>query len=137
MIYIRTYYLFKIKNEFYDIYNRNPYSLYKTLENLYLFKNKDFNLGISLFTQLCEFHNVDLLEYYFSTKKYPKDKNKYILKNRYETTTVYIRPSVIKIVTNKNNPNIFKILNYYSPYIFVIDFNSKDYFWLKNTYSKI
>lgn len=133
---MRTYYLFRIKNEFYDIYLKNPYSLYKTLENLYSYKNRDLNLGISLFTQLCEFHNVDLLDFYFSSKKYPKKNKTYILKSKKnnEITLLTINPSIIKIKTNINIPKILKILNYYSMYIFACDFKNKDYFWINKTY---
>lgn len=133
---MRTYYLFRIKNEFYDIYLKNPYSLYKTLENLYAYKNRDLNLGISLFTQLCEFHNVDLLDFYFSSKKYPKKNKTYILKSKKtnEITLLTINPSVIEIKTNINIPKILKILNYYSIYIFACDFKNKDYFWINKTY---
>lgn len=135
---MRTYNLFIIKSEFYHTYVSNSFSLYKTLENLNGFKRKDASFGRTLFHQLCELHNVHLLENYFKGKGFPMYKNAYVLINqkKKEKTFLQIKPSRLMVTTNKNVPAIFRILNYYNAYIFVCDFKNKDYFWLSNHYKK-
>lgn len=135
---MRTYYLFIIKNEFYKTYLENPISLYKTLENLFNFTLKDYKFGISLYHQLCEMHNIDVLQNYFEKKRYRKYKSSYVLmgKESGETTLIKLRASALIVTTNKNIPQIFKMLHYYNSYIFVCDFKNKDYFWLSNQYKQ-
>lgn len=138
VIYMRTYYLFIIKDEFYLSYLHNPLSLYKTLENLYHFTIKDFRFGVSLYHQLCEPHKVDILKHFCEKKNFHKRKNRYLLTKTFEKekTILEIRPSVLILYTNRNIPTIFNILHYYSSRIFVCDFKNKDYFWLSNQYKK-
>ncbi|MDD3341060.1 MAG: sporulation inhibitor of replication protein SirA [Bacilli bacterium] len=135
---MRTYHLFIIKSEFYQTYLTHSFSLYKTLENLYQIKREDASFGAALFHQLCEYQNEDLLNQYFREKKFPTYRKSYILFNekRKEKTFLFIKPSRLIVVTNKNVPRIFKILNYYNYYLFVCDFKNKDYFWLSNHYKK-
>lgn len=135
---MREYYLFIVKSEFYKAYASNPFSLFKTLENLYGFTFKDAKFGISLYHQLCEPHNVDLLKDYFKAKGYRRKKNRYLLTEpaEAEKTIIDVRPSTLLIRTNRNIPAIFRILHYYNHYIFVCDFKNKDYFWLSSQYKK-
>lgn len=135
---MRTYYLFIIKSEFYHTYLKNPISLYKTLENLYRFSLRDQKFGLTLYHQLCEMHNVSLLKNYFDQKKFRIYKKSYVLidSEKKEKTLLQVKPSALVVTTNKNIPNIFKLLYYYNQYIFVCDFNNKDFFWLSNQYRK-
>ena len=135
---MRNYYLFIVKTEFYETYLSNSLSLYKTLENLYYFSNKNLRFGLTLYTQLCEMHKIETLEGYFKDKKYPKEKEYYKLfsSNNDEKTYIKVRPSVIEIKTNKNVPNIFKVFHYYNSKIFICDFKRGDYFWLQNHYRR-
>jgi hypothetical protein len=130
--------LFIIKTEFYDTYLSNSLSLYKTLENLYSFTSNNYKFGLTLYTQLCELHKTGILEEYFKEKGYKKEKGYYKLFSSItnEKTYIKIRASVIEIKTNKNIPNIFKILNYYNSKMFICDFNRGDYFWLQNHYRR-
>lgn len=135
---MRTYQLFIIKSEFYQTYVSNSFSLYKTLENLHSFRMQDASFGKTLFHQLCELHDVRLLEQYFKGKGFPTYHNAYVLINqkRKEKTFLQIKPSRLIVTTNKNVPAIFRVLNYYNAYIFVCDFKNKDYFWLSNHYKR-
>lgn len=135
---MRTYYLFWIKSEFYSAYFKKNDSLYKTIENLYREKDIHPSLKISLYGQICELHKVDILSSYLDAISYRKKNKKYLLtlSKTKEKTIIIVRPSVIIIKTNKNIPHIFKALSYYSPYLFVCDFNNQDYFWLSNHYYK-
>ena len=38
---MRKYYLFAIKSEYSELYSKNPYILYKIIENLYKLKKED------------------------------------------------------------------------------------------------
>ena len=40
---MKKYYLFVIKNDYYRIYRKNPYILYKILERLYMLEKYDFS----------------------------------------------------------------------------------------------
>ena len=61
---MKKYYLFVIKNDYYRIYRKNPYILYKILERLYMLEKYDFSYGISLYKQLCQPFGVKLLKNY-------------------------------------------------------------------------
>lgn len=134
---MRKYYLFIVKKEFSQVYRNNADILYKTLENLYYIKKENFNYGMSLYTQLCQTFNVDVLTNYFNHQTLLKHRgNKYCSKSTKEIILIEINPSCCNVVTNVNLPSILKIFDYYCKEIFVCDFKNKDYFWLSKQYNK-
>ena len=134
---MRKYYLFIIKKEFANVYRNNADILYKTLENLYFIKRENFNYGVSLYAQLCQTFNVDILTNYFDHQPLLKQQNnKYLFRNKNEVLIIKIRPSCCNVITNMNFPSIFKTFDYYCKEIFVCDFENKDYFWLSKQYNK-
>lgn len=135
---MRTYYLFIIKNEFYNTYLKNPDSLYKTLENLKYCTKQNYSFGLTLYHQLCEMHDIKTLKAYFRSKRFLEKGRLYLVTGPFEEekTVVELRPSILVIRTNRNIPKIFRILNYYNRYMFVCDFKSNDYFWLANQFHK-
>lgn len=134
---MRKYYLFVVKKEFSRVYRNNAETLYKTLENLYKTKSKNFNYEIALYNQLCLPFNVDILTNYFDHQSsMKKNKNKYFYRNKSEVVYFKINYSCCQIVTNMNLPSVLKVFDYYSKDIFVCDFENRDYFWLTNQYNK-
>lgn len=138
---MRKYYLFTIQKDFYEIYKNNSYVLYKTLENLWKMKSKDFSYGLSLYESLCQVFDVSLLNRYLKNKYYDQirtSKNRHIISDSTGKGDVLIELhySCIIVLTTVNIPPILKDFNYYSQYIFVCDFINEDFFWLNNQYKK-
>lgn len=136
---MRKYYLFGISKNSYYSYHNNSEILYKTLENLYNLKHRDFSYGISIYNQLCDIFNYDVLTNYFD--KIPihvkKRGKKYIVQDIYEHECyiIEIRHACIIILCENNLPKILRLLNYYNPRIFICDFENGDYFWNNQSFS--
>lgn len=129
---MKKYYLFVIKNDYYRIYRKNPYILYKILERLYMLEKYDFSYGISLYKQLCQPFGVKLLKNYIMNKyKYNAlNENIIKIKSLIEHTFLQIWYPTTIIFTDVDYPEIFKIFNIYNRKIFVCEFNTNKYFWL-------
>lgn len=128
---MRKYYLFIIKGEYKDLYIKNSKSLYDTLNNLYRLKIEDLRMGVSVYNQICNLFNPNLLINYVKDKYNLKErKNKYFLKNGNEEILIKFNYSCVIIYTNRNIPKILKVLYLYNKNIFVVDFKNEDYFWL-------
>lgn len=131
---MRTYYLFIIKDEYYKLYKKNNFILYKILESLYNLKHENLVFGISFYHQLCNIFASKLLENYIKEKVPYKIINKNIIKipSLLENTSILIEPSRLIVYTDTKYPEIFKILNIYNKKIFVADFINENYFWLSD-----
>lgn len=137
---MRKYYLFIIKKEYYNLYQQNSESLYKTLENLFLMKNNNVSYGISIYNQICQPFNVDVLDNYFHSRKnflIKRNKRKILVDSYIENERYIIElmHSCVILYCHKNLPKVLKILNYYDPRIFICDFDNKDFFWNNNSHS--
>ena len=66
---------------------------------------------------------------------YKKTLNKHVLNNLTENTKLTVYNTYIKIKTNKNITDFFKVLEN-EENIFICDFNNKDYFWLSKVNAK-
>ncbi|MEG0826368.1 MAG: hypothetical protein RR404_02735 [Bacilli bacterium] len=129
---MRKYHLFIIRSDFKESYYKNSKVLYQTLFNLYKLKSEDCRIGVSIFHQICNLFNPDLLINYIKEKyKLKSKKNHYFLINNEERTFVNFNYSCTIIYTNKNIPFIFKILYLYNKNVFIVDFENEDYFWLR------
>ena len=134
---MRKYYLFAIKKDVYKSYYNYPEVLYQTINNLYNIKHNNISYGISIYEQICDTFNVGILIRYFSKRSgfHIKKKNKKIYVNNLYTKEKYlieIRNSCLIVACQNNLPKVMKLLEYYNPRIFVIDFESFDYFWNDN-----
>ena len=129
---MRKYYLFIIKNDYYRIYRKNPYILYKILERLYMLEKYDFSYGISLYKQLCQPFSVKLLKNYIMNKyKYNMLNKKIIkIKSLIEHTFLQIGYATTIVFTSIDYPEILKIFNIYNRKIFICEFDTNKYFWL-------
>ena len=134
---MRTFYIFKIKKEFVNLYLENPNNLYKTLEHLYSLNQNDLIHGENLFSQLTDMIDKDNLDKalfikYHQKCNYKKRGKKHIINNIYkdEVSSLIARSSYLKIDTNNQLPEFFDYLNSYHENFFVCDFKNQDYFFL-------
>lgn len=146
---MRKYYIFMIKDNYYQKYQYSPYLLYKALYYLYKMNKYDLENGIYLYNKFCNIIGKNVILNYIKNKfNYKKYSSKILkLESILEKTYIQVNYSCIIILTNVNNPYIFKILNIYNKKLFVCDFQNRDYFFLKevinsefyrtNTYNKL
>lgn len=137
---MRIYYLFKINDAFSKLYFNKTYYLYKMLEQISLSSKNDFIISYRLFEQMANpFNktkiNSEIYKKYEYDENYIKTLNKHVLDNGVEKTKLTVYNTYIKIKTNKNITEFFKVLEKENN-IFVCDFNNKDYFWLDKVCSK-
>lgn len=131
---MRVYYLFKINDSFSKLYFNKTYYLYKMLEQISLSSKNDFIISYRLFEQMANPFNKSMInsiiyDKYSYSKGYVNILNKHTLDNDIEKTKLTVYNTYIKIKTNKNITEFFKVLEK-EKNIFVCDFNNKDYFWL-------
>lgn len=136
---MRIYYVFKIKDEYMDLYKETPSTLYNILNQMYYMKRKELGYGFNLFNQIIDLIDKGELDkqLYVSmhTKmKYTKKGDDHILNNLYkdEISILKINKTYILINSNKSYTEFFVLLNQYESNLFVCDFNNHDYFFLTN-----
>ena len=130
---MKIYHIFAIKKEVYNIYKNNEYSLYKLLYNLYNLNKNDLNYGLTLYNQICFPINKKLLDEYFELiHKKRIGKNKYMISEKENISLLIIKPSNIIYKTEIISKDITYILNNYYKYLFICNFNEKDYKWINN-----
>ncbi len=137
---MRVYYLFKINDSFSKLYYNKTYYLYKMLEQISKSSKNDFIISYRLFEQMAlPFSkakvNSDIYKHYAYDGCYLKTLNKHVLDNGVEKTKLTVYNTYIKVKTNKNITEFFKIIGK-EENVFVCDFNNKDYFWLSKVSTK-
>lgn len=134
---MRTFYIFKVKEEYAILTKNNPYQLFRMLEFIYNLDKDEVSRGAELFYKMIEKLNSKSLdiqlfkkhqENYFYTKFknihqinniYKKEESKLVVHNHYlllESTI--IKPTFLEDLKTINN-------------LFLCDFENKDYFWLE------
>lgn len=124
---MKTYNIFQIKKEIYNIYKANTKSLYKTLYNLNHINKTDINLGLSIYNEICNTIDKEKIKKYINLLDIAKQsKNKYLINKN----IIIIKPSRIIIKANKIDENIIYILNNYNKYLIICNFENKEYYWI-------
>lgn len=133
---MRTFYLFKINDDYSNLTKNIPFNLYNTYLSIKL-SNKNnlsylYNQYKSITNQLLITELNKLL--YLKMKDmdgYSIYRNVHMYNNYYsdEVSKLIIYNSYLILKSNKSNSTFFTTL-YDIPNIFVIDFDNKDYFWL-------
>ncbi len=136
---MRIYFIFKIKEEYIDLYKDTPNTLYNILNQMYYMKRNEIGYGFNLFNQMIErVDKFDLDKYLYvllhTKMKYSKKGDEHILNNLYkdEVSVLKVKSTHILINANKSYTEFFVLLNQYDPNFFVCDFNNHDYFFLSN-----
>ena len=136
---MRIYFVFKIKEEYIDLYKDTPSTLYNILNQMYYMKRNEFGYGFNLFNQIIDLIDKNDLDKYLyvlmhTKMKYSKKKDDHILNNLYkdEVSILRVNRTHIIINSNKSYTEFFVLLHQYDPHLFVCDFNNHDYFSLTN-----
>lgn len=136
---MRIYFVFKVKEEYIDLYKDTPNTLYNILNQMYYMKRNEIGYGFNLFNQMINrFDKFDLDKYLYvllhTKMKYSKKGDEHVLNNLYkdEVSVLKVKSTHILINANKSYTEFFVLLNQYDPNLFVCDFNNHDYFFLSN-----
>ncbi|MDD4706241.1 MAG: sporulation inhibitor of replication protein SirA [Bacilli bacterium] len=133
---MRTFYLFKINDDYSNLTKNIPFNLYNTYLSIKLSNKNNLNY---LFNQYKSITNQILISelnklLYLKMKDmdgYSIYRNVHMYNNYYsdEVSKLIINNSYLILKSNKSNSTFFTVLNDI-PNLFVIDFENKDYFWL-------
>ena len=136
---MRIYFVFKIKEEYIDLYKDTPNTLYNILNQMYYMKRNEIGYGFNLFNQMIErIDKFDLDKHLYvllhTKMKYSKKGDEHVLNNLYkdEVSVLTVKNSYLLITTNQNNTSFFQILDQYASDFFICDFSNMDYFWLSS-----
>ena len=134
---MRTFYIFKIKEEYARLTKNNPYHLFKLLSYIYGLDKVDINQGIDLFTKLLDSFNskeidIRIFKKYRENYFYTKFKNIHQMNNYYkkEESKLTVRKHFLLLKSSIVRPIFLQDLTSYNN-LFVCDFENKDYFWLE------
>ena len=134
---MRIYFVFKIKEEYIELYKDTPSTLYNILNQMYYMKRNEIGYGFNLFNQMIDrIDKFDLDKYLYvllhTKMKYSKKNDEHILNNLYkdEVSILKVKTTHIVINSNKSYTEFFVLLNNYEPNLFVCDFNNHDYFFI-------
>ncbi len=133
---MRTFYIFNINKNFYNLMKNNPYHLYKTIEDIHNFDSQDVDLAYDLFTQVVNPINKSKInnQIFKDTKDndyYSKFHNVHRIQNKYlpEDSMLVVNKAFLLLESNILNPVFFQSLKA-NRNLFACDFKNKDYFWL-------
>lgn len=136
---MRIYFVFKIKEEYTDLYRDTPSTLYNILNQMYYMKRSEIGYGFNLFNQMIDRINKFELDKYLyillhTKMKYSKKGEDHILNNLYkdEISILRVKTTHILINSNKSYTEFFALLNQFDSNLFVCDFNNHDYFFLSD-----
>lgn len=134
---MRQFYIFKIKDEYAILTKRNPYHLYRTLEQIYYVDQSEIHLGKDLFDRIIEPFNskrldIELFKKYRDNYFYTKYSNVHQIHDIYrrEQTKLKVCKTYLEIESTSPKPTFLKDLEEV-PNLFFCDFINKDYFWLE------
>ena len=135
---MRTFYIFKINNDYYKITKNMPYNLYKALLNIKLGTKENITYLKNEYNSLVDKYNKRELNKYIYGKMSKLDG--YNLFNSVHTFNSYYTNEASKLIVNnsymilKTNTITPYFLDYLEdiPNLFLIDFDKGDYFYLSN-----
>ena len=135
---MRTFYIFKINNDYYKITKNMPYNLYKALLNIKLGTKENMTYLKNEYNSLVDKYNKRELNKYIYGKMSKLDG--YNLFNSVHTFNSYYTNEASKLIVNnsymilKTNTITPYFLDYLEdiPNLFLIDFEKGDYFYLSN-----
>ena len=135
---MRTFYIFKINNDYYKITKNMPYNLYKALLNIKLGTKENSTYLKNEYNSIVDKYNKRELNKYIYGKMSKLDG--YNLFNSVHTFNSYYTNEASKLIVNnsymilKTNTITPYFLDYLEdiPNLFLIDFEKGDYFYLSN-----
>lgn len=140
---MRNFYIFYINNEFKTLSSKNPYNLYKTMEDIYYLEKSDLAIGANLFEQVAvPFKKDEINKFIFNNFKdddfYINNRNHHRVYNKYRDETILIETHLayLSLKTNVSKKDVFKNV-YLNQNLFVCDFENKDYFFLEKIFAEV
>lgn len=130
---MRTYYMFAVKKNIHGIYDTKEESLYNILKRIKTVKKPNLRYGLSIYNQICDPFNLELLQDYFK-KKYGASayyKYKIIDHKNHSESHLELSYACLILTTDSFLPSVFDIMYLYNRDIFICDFENDDYFWLE------
>lgn len=135
---MRTFYIFKINNDYYKLTKNMPYNLYKALLNIKLGTKENITYLKNEYNSIVDKYNKRELNKYIYGKMSKLDG--YNLFNSVHTFNSYYTNEASKLIVNnsymilKTNTITPYFLDYLEdiPNLFLIDFEKGDYFYLSN-----
>ncbi len=138
---MRRFYIFNINKDFYNLMKKNPYHLFRTMEDIHNFEKGDIDLAYELFTQIANPFNKSLINNkIFNESKdndfYSKFHNVHRIQNKYipEDSMLIVNKAFLLLESNILKPTFLNNLKDCKN-LFVCDFKNKDYFWLNELVS--
>lgn len=136
---MRTYYIFKVREEFIKLYHDKPSSLYSSFKQILNLNKKDLNYALEIFNSLCDKIgkneiNKQIYLKYHKDMVYTRTDKEHIINNLYkdEISILTIKNSYILLTTNHSYSSFFNILIDFDSNFFVCDFDNQDYFFLND-----
>ena len=134
---MKTYYIFKIKKEFINLYKDSPSVLYNILRNIYYLNKEEVEYGYNIFNQLTnplEKNKIDrdLFIKFHRDIPYSKRKNIHYINNLYrnEISRLVVNNSYFKLELEQNFSSFFNILKEETDNLFACSFQKCDFFFL-------
>lgn len=138
IFFMRTFFIFKIKNEYSNLTKNDPYLLFRLFSYIYHLDKKSINNGVLLFYNVVDnlnYKNLDKQIFlnheqdYFYTKFY----NFHQIHNIYinEDSNLEVHKHYLILKSSIIKPGFFHDLKSISN-LFICDFENIDYFWLEN-----
>ena len=133
---MRTFYVFKINNSLNTLYNKKTNNIYKILNRINNLDIKESKKAINIYRKIIRPIDKDKFNYLITKRHvndfyYKKINNCHELKNAKEKSILFINKTYIKIVCSNNISSFFKDIFTIDKDLFVIDFNYKDYFYIR------
>ena len=124
------YYLFIIKDNYFK--NDKGY-LFDILYKLKTMHKENYSYGISLYYNICNLFDVKTLKYYIKSKTNLKYNNNKFYLDKYNYFEV--RKSCCVINNDKYLKEILCIFYIYNKNIFICNFDTNEYFWLRDKFT--
>lgn len=134
---MRTFYIFKIKEEYAILTKNNPYQLFRMLDFIYNLDKVEISKGADLFYKIIEklngkFLDIQIFKNYRNNYFYTKFKNIHQINNIYnkEESKLVVHNHYLLLESTIIKPTFLDNLKALNN-LFLCDFENKDYFWLE------
>ena len=131
---MRTFYLFKVNEDYSKLTRNIPYNLYSTYLDIKLSSKNNLDYLFNQYKSITDYLKPKLINQFLFNKMKDMDgyslyKNIHMYNNYYsdEVSKLKVYNSYFILESNKQNSTFFSLLQEI-PYLFVIDFENKDSF---------
>ncbi len=137
---MRSFYIFRIKDEYVSLTKNNPYHLYRILDYIYHMEESNIKEAIKIFSKIINDFNskaidIKVFKNFRDNYSYTKYRNIHQINDVYkrEQSKLIVKNKFLLLQSNTLKPLFIDSLKDYDN-LFCCDFENKDYFWLNNIY---